>query len=98
MPQIKINGMIDPHTHLRDLDWSHKATFSSETKAAIAGGYWAVFDMPNTAPSTVDDALLTDKLERIDRGRALRLGALFRRLASGQQRRIRNDRVTRLRA
>ena len=38
MPQIKIPGMIDPHTHLRDLDWSHKATFASETKAAIAGG------------------------------------------------------------
>ena len=48
MPLIKIHGMIDPHTHLRDLDWTHKATFASETKAAIAGGYWAVFDMPNT--------------------------------------------------
>ena len=67
MPTIKIHGMIDPHTHLRDLDWSHKATFESETKAAIAGGYWAVFDMPNTAPSTTSDALLTDKLERIGR-------------------------------
>ncbi len=66
MPQIKIPGMIDPHTHLRDLDWSHKATFASETKAAIAGGYWAVFDMPNTAPSTIDDARLSDKLARID--------------------------------
>ena len=66
MPLIKIPGMIDPHTHLRDLDWSHKATFSSETKAAIAGGYAAVFDMPNTAPSTVDDARLTEKLARID--------------------------------
>ena len=77
MPQIKINGMIDPHTHLRDLDWSHKATFSSETKAAIAGGYWAVFDMPNTAPSTVDDALLTDKLERIDRGAHCDWGLYF---------------------
>lgn len=67
MPQITIHGMIDPHTHLRDLDWAHKATFETETKAAIAGGYWAVFDMPNTAPSTIDDARLTDKLARIDR-------------------------------
>lgn len=66
MPIIKIHGMIDPHTHLRDLDWSHKATFKSETEAAIAGGYWAVFDMPNTAPSTTSHALLTDKLQRID--------------------------------
>ncbi len=65
MPRITIHGMIDPHTHLRDLDWAHKATFASETKAAIAGGYWAVFDMPNTAPSTTSDALLREKLARI---------------------------------
>jgi cytosine/adenosine deaminase-related metal-dependent hydrolase len=43
---VKIPGMVDPHTHLRDLDWAHKATFASETAAALAGGYWAVFDMP----------------------------------------------------
>jgi len=67
MPPIKINGMIDPHTHLRDLDWSHKATFATETQAAIAGGYWAVFDMPNTPPSTIDDARLSDKLARVNR-------------------------------
>ena len=77
MPQIKINGMIDPHTHLRDLDWSHKATFESETKAAIAGGYWAVFDMPNTAPSTIDDARLTEKLDRIDQQAHCDFGLCF---------------------
>jgi dihydroorotase len=66
MPVIKINGMVDPHTHLRDLDWSHKATFASETQAAIAGGYWAVFDMPNTSPSTVDPSRLADKLDKIN--------------------------------
>jgi carbamoyl-phosphate synthase/aspartate carbamoyltransferase/dihydroorotase len=66
MPVIKIHGMIDPHTHLRDLDWSHKSTFASETKAAIAGGYWAVFDMPNTAPSTITAELLNQKLAKID--------------------------------
>ncbi|MCY3978740.1 MAG: dihydroorotase family protein [Chloroflexi bacterium] len=77
MPQIKIQGMIDPHTHLRDLDWSHKATFASETKAAIAGGYWAVFDMPNTAPSTIDDARLTEKLARIDKQAHCDFGLYF---------------------
>ena len=66
MPVIKIQGMIDPHTHLRDLDWAHKATFASETQAAIVGGYWAVFDMPNTSPSTVDTSLLQEKLNKID--------------------------------
>ncbi|MXX83691.1 MAG: amidohydrolase family protein, partial [Chloroflexi bacterium] len=66
MPIIRIPGMIDPHTHLRDLDWAHKATFQSETSAAIAGGYTAVFDMPNTAPSTTSATLLEEKLARID--------------------------------
>ncbi|NJR12785.1 dihydroorotase family protein [bacterium] len=49
---LRIEGMLDPHTHLRDLDWRHKATFASETAAALAGGYTAVFDMPNTPPTT----------------------------------------------
>jgi dihydroorotase len=44
--------MLDPHVHLRDLDWSHKATVERETAAALAGGYWAVMDMPNTPPTT----------------------------------------------
>lgn len=77
MPQIRIHGMIDPHTHLRDLDWSHKATFASETQAAIAGGYWAVFDMPNTAPSTIDDVRLADKLNRINRAAHCDWGLYF---------------------
>jgi len=65
---VKIAGMLDPHTHLRDLDWAHKATFASETAAAVAGGYWAVFDMPNTPPSTVSRAALDRKLGAIQAG------------------------------
>jgi dihydroorotase len=60
---IKIAGMLDPHAHLRDLDWAHKATFYSETCAAVAGGYWAVFDMPNTPPSTTNPDALQKKIE-----------------------------------
>jgi len=62
---IRIDGMVDPHVHLRDLEWAHKATFASETAAALAGGYWAVMDMPNTPPSTISRAALDTKLERI---------------------------------
>jgi dihydroorotase-like cyclic amidohydrolase len=65
---VKIPGMVDPHTHLRDLNWAHKATFTSETAAAVAGGYWAVFDMPNTSPSTVNRAALNQKLGALERG------------------------------
>lgn len=60
---IKIHGMVDPHCHLRDLDWSHKATFYTETCAAVAGGYWAVFDMPNTPPETISRVALDRKNE-----------------------------------
>lgn len=74
---VKIAGMLDPHTHLRDLDWAHKATFASETAAAVAGGYWAVFDMPNTPPSTVDRLALDRKLEAIQAGAACDWGVYF---------------------
>ncbi len=77
MPIIRIPGLIDPHTHLRDLDWAHKATFASETSAAIAGGYTAVFDMPNTAPSTTSEKLLDEKLARIDQAAHCDWGLYF---------------------
>ncbi len=60
--EVRIPGMLDPHVHLRGMDWSYKGTFASETAAALAGGYWAVFDMPNTPPSTIDPAALQHKL------------------------------------
>jgi carbamoyl-phosphate synthase/aspartate carbamoyltransferase/dihydroorotase len=62
---IKIPSILDPHCHLRDLSWSHKATFYSETSAALAGGYWAVFDMPNTPPETISREALNTKIEAI---------------------------------
>jgi dihydroorotase len=59
---LTIPGALDPHVHLRGLNWSHKGTFASETAAALAGGYWAVLDMPNTPPATVDQTALHTKL------------------------------------
>jgi dihydroorotase-like cyclic amidohydrolase len=74
---LKIPGMLDPHVHLRDLDWVHKATFASETAAALAGGYWAVLDMPNTPPATVDPAALRTKLDALGRGARCDWGVYF---------------------
>ncbi len=62
---ITIPAMLDPHVHLRGMEWAHKATFASETAAALAGGYWAVFDMPNTPPSTITLPALERKLGEI---------------------------------
>jgi carbamoyl-phosphate synthase/aspartate carbamoyltransferase/dihydroorotase len=61
--ELRIPGMLDPHVHLRGMEWSHKGTFASETAAALAGGYWAVLDMPNTPPATITPAALATKLE-----------------------------------
>jgi carbamoyl-phosphate synthase/aspartate carbamoyltransferase/dihydroorotase len=65
MAVLQISGMIDPHVHLRGLEWAHKGTFASETAAALAGGYTAVFDMPNTPPVTTHRAALDAKLAEI---------------------------------
>lgn len=67
MTMIRLPGPVDVHVHLRDLDWTHKATFASETAAALAGGYWAVLDMPNTPPATITPSTLDLKLERFSR-------------------------------
>lgn len=64
--RITIPAPLDPHTHLRGMEWAHKGDFLSETQAAIAGGYWAVFDMPNTLPSTVDRPALDRKLNEFN--------------------------------
>jgi len=74
---LTIPGMIDPHVHLRDLDWAHKGTFASETAAALAGGFWAVLDMPNTPPATIDEAALTHKLSAIGAGARCDWGVYF---------------------
>ena len=56
-----IPGAVDPHVHLRDMEWAHKATVERETAAALAGGYWAVLDMPNTPPNTTTAERLREK-------------------------------------
>ncbi len=59
--RLRIPAPFDPHVHLRDLDWSHKGSVASETAAALAGGYTALLDMPNTPPATTNPAALDRK-------------------------------------
>lgn len=57
---LKLPGLIDVHVHLREPGATHKEDFSTGTKAAIAGGYTQVLDMPNNpTPTTSLDALET---------------------------------------
>lgn len=74
---LRIDGMLDPHTHMRDLDWAHKATFASETAAAVAGGYTAVFDMPNTPPATITPEALMTKQQALSSNAVCDWGIYF---------------------
>jgi len=81
--QVIIHGMVDPHVHLRGMEWAHKGTFYSETCAAVAGGYWAVMDMPNTTPPTLDQASLNKKLDEIGANAVCDWGVYFCASATG---------------
>lgn len=43
----KFPGLIDIHTHLRDPGATHKEDFTTASRAAIAGGFTFICDMPN---------------------------------------------------
>lgn len=47
---IILPGMIDAHVHVRDFSESHKETWATAGRAALAGGVTTVLAMPNTDP------------------------------------------------
>ena len=51
--KLIIPGIIDIHSHLRDMDQSEKETFLTGTKAAAFSGITTVFNMPNTKPPAI---------------------------------------------
>ena len=55
-------GLIDTHVHFREPGLTHKATWQTESAAAVAGGVTTVFDMPNTEPATLSPELVQEKL------------------------------------
>jgi carbamoyl-phosphate synthase/aspartate carbamoyltransferase/dihydroorotase len=57
--------MVDAHVHLRMPGQTHKEDLSTGTRAALAGGFTRVLDMPNTTPPIVDEVTLTDKTRQI---------------------------------
>ncbi len=57
-------GVIDTQVHFREPGLEHKEDLASGTAAAALGGVTAVFEMPNTRPSTLGAADLADKIAR----------------------------------
>ena len=62
-------GVIDTQVHFREPGLEHKEDLASGTAGAAQGGVVAIFEMPNTKPSTTTAEAIGDKLERA-RGRA----------------------------
>ncbi len=55
-------GLIDMHVHLREPGQTQKEDFLSGSKAALAGGYTLVYDMPNNFPKpTITKEALEEK-------------------------------------
>ncbi|MGB0921786.1 MAG: dihydroorotase [Alphaproteobacteria bacterium] len=57
-------GVIDTQVHFREPGLEHKEDLESGGRAAVAGGVTAVFEMPNTNPSTTTVEALADKVAR----------------------------------
>lgn len=53
-------GLIDVHVHFRDPGFTHKEDFASGAKAALAGGFTSVVQMPNTIPALATPELIRE--------------------------------------
>jgi dihydroorotase len=57
-------GVIDSQVHFREPGPIHKEDLETGSRAAALGGVTAVFEMPNTDPTTTNADALADKLRR----------------------------------
>jgi dihydroorotase len=57
-------GVIDTQVHFREPGLEHKEDLETGSRAAVAGGVTAVFEMPNTKPLTTSAETLADKVAR----------------------------------
>ena len=57
-------GVIDSQVHFREPGGEHKEDLETGSRAAVMGGVTAVFEMPNTNPTTTTEEALADKVRR----------------------------------
>src|SRR5690242_18359208 len=57
-------GVIDTQVHFREPGLEWKEDLETGSRCAVLGGVVAVFEMPNTEPTTTDPEALADKLQR----------------------------------
>ena len=61
---VVLPGLVDLHTHLREPGREDAETVETGSRAAVAGGYTAIFAMPNTDP-TADTAGVVEQVFRL---------------------------------
>src|SRR5499425_1838906 len=57
-------GVMDTQVHFREPGLTHKEDLETGSRSAVMGGVTAVFEMPNTSPTTTTEAALADKVAR----------------------------------
>jgi len=57
-------GVIDTQVHFREPGMEWKEDLETGSECAVLGGVTGVFEMPNTKPTTTDNAALADKVQR----------------------------------
>ncbi|MCL2714168.1 MAG: dihydroorotase [Alphaproteobacteria bacterium] len=55
-------GVIDSQVHFREPGLTHKEDLETGSRGAVLGGVTAVFEMPNTTPTTVTEADIAAKV------------------------------------
>jgi dihydroorotase len=61
---LLLPGVIDPQVHFREPGREYKEDLGTGSRAAVKGGVTSFLEMPNTDPSTSNQAALDDKLRR----------------------------------
>jgi len=65
--RLILPGIIDIHSHLRDMGQSEKETFLTGTKAAAFSGITTVLAMPNTKPPAIHSKQVKSWMEKAEK-------------------------------
>ena len=70
---VVLPGFCDVHVHFREPGFSYKETVKSGCDSAVAGGYTAVFTMPNLNPVPDDVETLKPQLDAIAKDASIKV-------------------------
>ncbi|MFX1366246.1 MAG: dihydroorotase [Promethearchaeota archaeon] len=65
--KLILPGIIDIHSHLRDMEQSDKETFKTGTQAAAFSGITTVFNMPNTNPPAISAKQVSEWMKKAEK-------------------------------